>query len=93
MVHIMPLPFANSSLYSVPEITPDIRKSSSKITIHDNKTIYIENYKCIISCSETEIFIKTNKNIICINGNCLKIDYYCPEEIKLSGLVKSVVYQ
>ena len=40
----MQLPFNHNSLYDVPDVTPDIKKSSSKITIHDNHIIYIENY-------------------------------------------------
>lgn len=88
----MRLPFNNDGSYDAPDVTPDIRKSSSKITIHDNRVIYIENYKCIISCSDTEILIKTKKNMILVSGSCLKIDYYCPEEIKLSGIIKSVIY-
>lgn len=90
---IMQLPFNHNSLYDVPDVTPDIKKSSSKITVHDNHIIYIENYKCIISCSDTRILVKTKKNTISINGICLKIEYYCPEELKISGNILYINYE
>jgi sporulation protein YqfC len=66
-------------------MSPDVRKASSKITVHDNKTIYVENYKCIISADDSCIIIKTGHNLINISGVALKIEYYCPEEIKITG--------
>lgn len=90
---IMQLPFNHNSLYDMPDVTPDIRKSSSKITVHDNHIIYIENYKCIISCSDSQILVKTRKNIISIHGTCLKIEYYCPEELKISGSILYINYE
>ena len=82
----MQLPFNHNSLYDVPDVTPDIK-------IHDNHIIYIENYKCIISCSDTQILVKTKKNTISINGICLKIEYYCPEELKISGNILYINYE
>jgi sporulation protein YqfC len=67
-----------------------VYKSSSKITVHDNKIIYVENYKCILSAGDSEILIKTKKNIISVCGAELKIEYYCPEEIKISGEIGNI---
>jgi len=46
-----------------------------------------------VSCSDTQILVKTKKNTISINGICLKIEYYCPEELKISGNILYINYE
>jgi sporulation protein YqfC len=87
------IPFKNECLNDSPVMSPDVRKSSSKITIHDNKTIYIENYKCVISAKDDSIIVKTGHGIVNINGISLKIEYYCPEEIKISGNIVCINFE
>lgn len=36
---------------------------------------------------------KNKKNTISINGICLKIEYYCPEELKISGNILYINYE
>ena len=88
----MQLPFNHNSLYDVPDVTPDIKKSSSKITIHDNHIIYIENYKCIKSITDTNIEIVCKKYKIIINGTGLNIKYYNNQSMAIGGYICEISF-
>ena len=84
--------FKSSCIYDNPQISPDIHKNSSKVTIHSNKCVLIENFKSILFVSTNEISIKTKMFTIHIQGNNLTIDYYTSYEIKISGNICNIKY-
>lgn len=88
----MKLPFQNRCLYESPTLTPDLQGYSTKVTIHYNTMMYVENFKCIVNASECEIVIRAKKNLIRITGKGLCIDYYSKNEIKISGKIDCVNY-
>lgn len=88
----MKLPFPNRCLYESPSLTPDLMNHSTKMTIHQNSEMYIENFKCIINASDHEIIVRAKKNVIKILGCRLCIDYYSKNEIKISGTINCVNY-
>ena len=88
----MKLPFRNRCLPDNLVLTPDIFGGSSKITIHNNKTIYIENFKCILKYCDNEIIIKNRRNNISICGRGLFIEYYDHLEIRITGHIDGVSF-
>ena len=54
--------------------------------------ISLENYKGIIEYTGTIIKIQTKVCKICIEGKNLTIDYFTNEEMRISGLIKSITY-
>lgn len=86
----MKLPFKTGCMPDNLMFTPDIYGGSSKITIHNNKTIYIENFKCILKYCDNEIVIKNRQNNISIYGTGLLIEYYDHWEIRITGHIDGV---
>lgn len=84
--------FSNSCIYDNPQICPDVNKNSTKVTIHSNKCILIENFRCVLNVSKEEITVKAKKFMIAITGKSLTIDYYTSYEIKISGTILKVEY-
>lgn len=59
----------------------------SIITIHGTKEIYIENFKSIISLTDTNVIIKAKSEIISIGGEMLQMEYFNKSDIKISGKI------
>lgn len=86
----MKLPFKTGCMPDNLMFTPDVMAGSSKITIHNNKTVYIENFKCILKYCDNEIVIKNSRNNISILGKQLLIEYYDHLEICITGQIDQV---
>ncbi len=52
--------------------------------------LFVENFKGIISYTCHNIVIKGNHVKYCISGDCLLIDHYSNEDMKISGRIKEV---
>lgn len=89
----MGMPFKERCQRDAPQITPDVYSNSLKITVHSNKCIYIENYKNISRCTENQITVRCKNMNLIVCGNCLKVDYYCREEIKIYGRIEKILYE
>lgn len=63
-----------------------------KFIITGSEEIYIENYRGIISYSESEIKINTSKFPVKISGDKMFITQIAAEEITISGKIKSVEF-
>ena len=62
----------------------------SIITLHGTKEIYVENFKSIISLTETEVIIKAKGEIISIGGEMLQMEYFNKNDIKISGKIHNL---
>lgn len=79
-----------SKSFKFPE---EVINNLSVITIAGERNICIENFKAIIDYREDYLKIKTQKQVIIINGVKLVIDYYDQEEIKISGIIKKIEFE
>lgn len=52
--------------------------------------LFVENFKGIISYTCHDIVIKGNHVKYCICGDCLLIEHYSNEDMKISGRIKEV---
>jgi sporulation protein YqfC len=52
--------------------------------------LLVENFKGIISYTCHEIMIKGNNVKYCVSGECLMIEYYSDDDMKISGRIKEV---
>ncbi len=84
--------FSNSCIYDSPQVVPDVNRNSAKVTIHSNKCVLVENFRCILNVNKESVSIKTKQYMICISGTELNIDYYTNYEIRISGTISSVEY-
>lgn len=70
----------------------DMMLGASIVTITGNREAWIENYKGIILYNEKQILLQGKTCQICFQGECLSIDYYTNEDMKISGRIECVRY-
>lgn len=74
------------------EIPEEMVKSRTKLTMIDNKIIYMEGSNKIDDFDKTYIKIKTNKCIIIVHGKDLDIKEAKALELCIEGEIHSVEY-
>lgn len=63
-----------------------------RFMILGNEEIYIENYRGIVSYSETQIKLNTTKLPVTIKGSSLLISQIATDEITVQGKISSVEF-
>lgn len=74
------------------EIPKDLVLDLPKITIVGREDIYIENHRGIIEYNLNRIRINLSRGFLEIEGRNLEINALMPEEMKITGEVKSFKY-
>ena len=72
--------------------TKDVMLGATIVTIEGDKTLYIENYKGIITYTDKTIVVLGKKNKIQIEGKKLQIEYYTNLDMKIQGNISCVKY-
>ena len=62
------------------------------VNIEEDKILYIENYKGIITYTDKTIVVLGKKNKIQIEGKKLQIEYYTNIDMKIQGNISCVKY-
>ncbi|GAB3795370.1 sporulation protein YqfC [Virgibacillus kimchii] len=70
----------------------DVVLELPRITIVGNLHVYVENHQGLITYSETELKLKSNKGYIRITGTSFVLKMMLPEEILLEGMIKEVEF-
>lgn len=70
----------------------DMMLGASIVTITGNREVWVENYKGIIFYNEKQIILQGKTCQIQFQGQCLSIDYYTNEDMKISGRIECVRY-
>ena len=81
---------AVSDMWSIPK---DIVMNLARLTIIENREIYIENHKGIIKYTDKEILIKTETGILSVCGKDLKIEYIRTNDIFVFGFFEKIGYE
>lgn len=63
------------------------------VSIIGRGCMVIENYRSIILYTDTMLKLQTKNGRLLVQGSRLKIEYYTNEEMKVSGLIKSVEFE
>ena len=53
----------------------------------------VRNFTSVTEYTACRIRLKTKKYELCIEGNCLRLEYFLPEELRIVGTVTGVTYQ
>lgn len=53
----------------------------------------VRNFTSVTEYTACRIRLKTKKYELCVEGNCLRLDYFLPEELRIVGLIDGVSYQ
>ena len=70
----------------------DVVLGLPRITIVGDLHVYIENHQGLITYSETELKLRSNKGYIQVKGASFVLKMMLPEEILLEGMIKEVTF-
>ena len=74
------------------QLPQDILCGEIRLTITGNREIWIENYKGLLECTNTNILIQAKNHKLLVEGKALNIDYYTNEDMKISGRILGIKY-
>lgn len=75
------------------ELPKDLVYGAVMVTITGRGEVLVENYRGILEYNQTHIRLQTKTCRLLIQGKNLHIVYYTNEEMKITGIVDSVVYE
>lgn len=64
----------------------------SVITMRGQNELFVENYRGILECSETSIWVSTKHFRLCIEGIDLSVAYYTNDEMKVTGKIEHISF-
>ncbi|MBQ8799358.1 MAG: YabP/YqfC family sporulation protein [Lachnospiraceae bacterium] len=53
----------------------------------------VRNFSSVTEYTACRIRLKTKKYELCIEGTCLRLEYFLPEELRIVGIIDGVSYQ
>lgn len=75
------------------ELPKDLMYGAVMITVTGQKELLVENYRGILEYSPECIRLQAKDCQVNISGKLLYIQYYTNEEMKISGIIKSIQYE
>ncbi len=74
-------------------ISKELLLGELHIHLLGNKEMRIENYKGIHLYTTNKIIVLCKNQVINIEGQCLKIQYFSGCDMKITGVIQSICYQ
>ena len=74
------------------QLPKDVCLGALRVTLTGNTEAWIENYRGLLEYSEQRILLQCKTCQVCFEGECLTIDYYTNEDMKISGCIQNVRY-
>ncbi len=75
------------------ELPKDLMYGAVLVTVTGQRELLIENYRGILEYSPECVRIQAKNCQVCVQGKTLLIQYYTNEEMKISGIIKSIQYE
>lgn len=70
----------------------DVILELPRITIIGQIHVYIENHQGLVTYTDSELKLKTNKGFIQITGSSFVLKMMLPKEILLEGVIKDIQF-
>ena len=74
------------------ELPKDLVYGAVLVSITGRQEILIENYRGILECCDTLIWISTKNFRLCIEGRNLCVAYYTNDEMKVTGTIEHISF-
>lgn len=71
----------------------DVFLGATIVTMYGNNELFIENYKGLIEYTNQRINIQGKHYSILVTGSNLVIDYFSNDDMKITGIIKSLEYK
>lgn len=75
------------------ELPKDLMYGAVLVSITGRQEMLIENYRGILEYNQTCIRLQTKTCRLLVQGKNLHISYYTNEEMKITGMIDSVIYE
>lgn len=75
------------------ELPKDLMYGAVLVSITGRREILVENYRGILEYDQNHISLQTKNCRLVIHGKELYISYYTNEEMKITGMIDSVIYE
>ena len=75
------------------ELPKDLMYGAVLVSITGRQEMLIENYRGILEYTGNHISLQTKTCRLVIRGKNLNISYYTNQEMKITGLIDSVIYE
>lgn len=75
------------------EIPRDLAMKEAIVTLTGKSQIRIENYRNILRYEAQELIVLTFSGRLTIHGKSLKIQWYTPEEMQISGILSEIILE
>ncbi len=75
------------------ELPKDLMYGAVLVSITGRQEILIENYRGILEYSQNHISLQTKTCRLVVRGKNLNISYYTNEEMKITGMIDSLIYE
>lgn len=82
----------NQAIAELLEIPRDLVMDVPRLTVIGREELYLENHKGIIEYDADRIRVNLARGFIEVHGNGLEIKAILPEELNISGHIKSIIY-
>lgn len=79
-----------ADIYGLPK---DVVLGASIISITDNSSLLIENFKKLLDYSSEIISIQCKNYILIIKGKRMEIEFYTKDELKINGRIIEMTYK
>ena len=83
---------AKDCLADVFSLPKDVVTNATLLYTIGQKNIYVENFKSILSYTDTEIGIKSSEGKVIVLGKELCIDYYSSHDMKITGQIYGITF-
>ena len=74
------------------ELPKDLMYGAVLVSVTGRQEILIENYRGILEYTKNHISLQTKTCRLVVHGKNLNISYYTYEELKITGLIDSIIY-
>lgn len=75
------------------ELAPDLDGGETKISLTGSGEAVVENYKGILQYTDSEILIQSLRGKVLLCGRNLEIVWYTSLEMKITGVISSILLQ
>lgn len=75
------------------ELPKDLMYGAVLLTVTGRRELLVENYRGILEYTTECIRLQAKDCRISISGKALNIQYYTNEEMKINGIIKSILYE
>lgn len=74
------------------KLPKELVNGDSVITMCGQSEVFIENYRGILECNETLIWVSTKHFRLCVEGKKLCVAYYTNDEMKITGTIEHISF-